>query len=217
MLESWEWLRVLYARLIVVWDVLIELVENFKTSEPGWQVVYLLIGLLGLALLAFFVTLTASKAASPFRNIPAPKGKLPPPPPWYSIEKRLEHYITSRYQSYYKWNNIGWFAPRLLIWVGSLGILGCFILKFLGALGYSPVDEKTYGLAYFLVLLQAVIVAYAHNSGRQAGLLQQRVPFLKFVWAFAIPLTMTLSVVYFELFKQQAITVAKWVLTSLAT
>jgi hypothetical protein len=214
MLESWEWLRVLNARLLILWDVALELAERFKTSEPGWQVVYLLFALLAVALLVFFVTLTASKAASPFRNIPAPSA-TPPAPPWYSIEKRLEYYITRRYFSHYRPKHIGWFAPRLLIWVGSLGVFGCIVLKFLGALNLKLIDDGTYGLTYLVVLMQALIIAYAHNSGRQAGLRQQRVPFYKFVSVFALPLTLTLAVVFLELFKHHAIVAAKWVFASL--
>jgi hypothetical protein len=212
--ESWEWFHNLYARLLILWDLILELVERFNASEPGWQAVYLLVALLGLAFFSLFLTLTASKAASPFRDIPAPKG-VPNTPPWYAIEKRLEYYITRRYLSHYRRTNIGWFAPRLLIWVGSLGVFGCIALKFISALGMKPVDDVTYGLVYLAVLFQALIVAYAHNSGRQAGLRQQRVPFYKFVWVFALPITLTTLVVFFELFKHHSVGLFAWVLKTL--
>ncbi len=214
MLESWEWLRSFWTLLEKPVDALEELVKHcastFVAADPQKQVIYLLVALLALALLVFFAKLSASKAASPFRIIPAPR-VTPQAPPWYSIEKRLEYYITRRYFSHCRPNSIGWFAPRLLIWIGSFGIFGCFMLKLSGVFGLKLIDDVTYGFLYFAVLSTALLVAYAHNTRRLVRLNRPRVPFLKFSGVFALPLAMTGSVVIFELSKHHAVVAFAWI------
>jgi hypothetical protein len=192
-------------------DLVLEILVFFKSSPQEMQVIYILLFLLALAFVKFFITLTASKAASPFRVLQAPTRLPESVPPWFSIEKRLEYYMVRRYFSHCRPNRIGWFAPRLLIWTGSLGIFACVVLQGLTLLGLKRLNPTAFAYVFLGLLVQSFVIAYAHNARRVAELNMPRVPLFTFMRVFAVPLFMTSAVVGFELFKHHAFDVAMWV------
>ena len=195
-------------------DLVSEFFDHFKQLEPGFQVVWLLTALFCFAVVMLFIAMTASKAASPFRHIAAPIG-YPERPPWFQFGKLHAYYISCRYISHCAPNAIGWFAPRLLIWIGSVGVFGCLVLKVWSFAGSKPIHDLTFALVFLALLTQATVVAYAHNTGRRAGLRRARVPFFKFLKVFALPLALTTSLVAFELLKHNLVPVGAWILQRL--